>query len=442
MLKQSLYLTVFLTLFTGFTNAYADVVKIVDNAKEAYELRLQLIKKAQHEIQLSYFIFSDDESSIDLLAALRAKLHEGVRVRIMVDDLFNDIPKYIGTVLIDEGLEIRNFNKFSLFNLKRTINNRMHDKLLIVDQEMMIIGSRNIENNYFGKAKKNFFDRDLLILGDGPKTASEYYNNLWEADHTTNFKIAKLYVKDPNDGRYKYYWRSLRKAFGILTKKMHEFRQREYSFDIEKYIDEAVEVEGVDFAFETISSVKDSQKGTTKRLYKLLKFAQNSIVIDTPYLVLTDRLERIFRKRIKEGVKIRILTNSLASTDGLLPQAAYLNHRLNIVSMGIELYEYSGEDSFHAKSIVIDKQIAIVGSFNLDPRSENLNTETVAVINDIKVADLLLKSMNANLESSYKIDENGIPEGHTVGSPGASMGKVFLTKLLQYTIARIMRGLI
>lgn len=442
MFKLFIFLVFSCILSSGVNTAYADTVKIVDNADEAYELRLELIKNAQDEIQLSYFIFSNDESSINLLAALKAKHEQGVRVRILVDHLFNDIPKYLGTILVQSGVEIKNFNKFDLLNLKKTINNRMHDKLLIVDQSKVIIGSRNIENNYFGRARKNFYDRDLLIMGEGPLVASDYFNRLWDAKHTTDFKEARLYTKDPRDTRYRRYYRGMKKARALLKSKLAQVKEYKSSFDLDAYLSSAIEVEGVHFAFETISSVKDSQKGTTKKLYKLLKSAKHSVLIDTPYLIMTRRLEKIFKKLIQKGVKIRILTNSLASTDGLLAQAAYLNHRLNIVKLGIDLYEYNGEESYHAKSIVIDEHISVIGSFNLDPRSENLNTETVAVVDDINVANLLMSSMNENLKSSYKIDENGIPEGHTVGSPGASFHKVMLTKLLQYTIAKLIRGLI
>ncbi len=426
----------------SITISYADSVRILDNPQEALDIRLQMIKDARETIEISYFIFADDETSIEFLAALRSKLIEGVKVKLMVDSMFNDIPKYIGTILMHEGMEIKNFNKFSLLRLGKSVKYRMHDKMLIVDKEHMIMGGRNIEDTYYGKAHKNYNDRDIYIQGESALVASNYYNQLFEANHLTDFKIAELWIKDPEDGRYQYYYSELKKAYKAITEKMFAFKKNKNFLDMKSWSDQCVEVENVDIAFDAISSRKSSEVGTTKKLYQYLKDVRHTLIIDSPYLVITNRLKNIFKELISRGVYIRILTNSARATDGVFPQAAYLNDRAEIASMGIDLYEYYADDSFHSKSMVIDDEIAIIGSFNLDPRSEKLNTETIAVVHKPKVASLLRKSMDISIESAYKVDENGQPIGFDEKLPGISKSKKFVLRLIQYTVAKLFRGLL
>lgn len=343
---------------------------------------------------------------------------------------------------MNEGMKLKNFNKFSLIRLGKSVKYRMHDKMLIVDDSRMIMGGRNIEDTYYGKAYKNYNDRDIYIEGESALVASTYYNKLFEAKHLTDFKTAKLWVNDPQDGRYKFYYRELKKAYRTITKKMFKFKDTEKYFDLNSWTKECVEVGDVDIAFDAISSRKSSAVGTTKKLYDYLKEAKRSVIIDSPYLVITKSMKRIFTDLLSRGVSIRILTNSARATDGVFPQAAYLNDRAEIARMGIELYEYYADDSFHSKSMVIDDEISIVGSFNLDPRSERLNTETLAVVHDLNVAKILKRSMDNSLESSYQIDEDGHPIGFSEKLPGISKKKKIILRILQYTVAKIFRGLL
>lgn len=434
--------TLFVLVLSLTSFSYADSVRIMDDPQEALDLRMQMIKDATESIEISYFIFADDETSLNLLAALRTKLMEGVKVKIMVDSMFNDIPKYIGTVLMHEGMEIKNFNKFNLLLLGKSLKYRMHDKMLIVDREHMVMGGRNIEDTYYGKAHKNYNDRDIYIKGESAVIASDYYNQLFIAEHLTDFKIAELWVNDPEDGRYQYYYREVKNAYKILTEKYFAFKDQKSILSMDSWSEQCVEVENVDIAFDAISSRKSSSVGTTKKLYQYMRDVKHSLIIDSPYLVITKKLRTIFKELIARGVYIRILTNSARATDGVFPQAAYLSDRAEIASMGIDLYEYYADDSFHSKSMVIDDEIAIVGSFNLDPRSERLNTETIAVVHKPKVAALLRKSMDYSLESSYKVDENGHPIGFDEKLPGISKTKKFVLRLIQYTVAKIFRGLL
>ncbi len=411
--------------------------RIIDNPREAYDIRMQLIQEAQHDISISYFIFAKDKTAIEFLALLRKKAREGVRVRILVDDLFNDIPRSMGTHLVQEKVEIKNFNKKNLLKLGKTIKYRLHDKLFIVDSKVIILGGRNIEDTYYARAEKNYDDRDVYVQGELATTAQKYYDELWEAKHLSPFKTLNPSRK-ANELKIKNSIVELdQHEEHVLTKSLK-------SLDIFKLNLEPID--HMTLLRDEISPVKsqltDSVSGTAFHLYEYINKANESVIIDSPYLILTKELESLLRSVIARGVKVRILTNSLKATDGILPQAAYIGQRKKMVRMGIELYEYFGEDSFHSKSLVIDNKIAIIGSYNFDPRSQNLNTETMSVFYDLELAQALTDSMNKSLLLSYSVDQNGRPVGHEKKYPGVKLSKVILTKLIQFLVVPYAKGLL
>jgi len=416
-------------LLTLITSAFADSVRIIDSGDDAYHVRMQLIESAQEEIQISYFIFAQDTTALEVLALLRKKAREGVKIKVIIDEMFNHISDEVGAHLQSENVLIKNFNEFKLLKLRRSIRYRMHDKMLIIDGQKAVLGGRNIEDTYFDRATKNYDDRDIYVKGEMANKASAYFNNLWEADHLTNFSPKKVKgnkgAETLDQIETNFFTKSLKSSFDLAAWEMG-----------------ATEVQNVELLHDPIAAKKTKMIGTAEGLYNLINNAQTSVLIDSPYLIFTKELKAVLKNAIARGVKVRILTNSLKSTDALLPQAAYIGQRKKMVRMGIELYEYFGEDSFHAKSMVIDNKIAAIGSFNFDPRSQNLNTETMAVIHDENVATALTKSMDENVSMAYKIDSKGKPEGQKSRLPGASLKKKVLTRLIQYLVAPLIKGLL
>jgi putative cardiolipin synthase len=159
--------------------------------------------------------------------------------------------------------------------------------------------------------------------------------------------------------------------------------------------------------------------------------ARESVIIESPYLVPSRAFIRGLRRARERGLRVRILTNSLATTDNLFPQAGYVGHKKWLVAHGVELWEATGPECLHSKTAVIDGRRAIVGSFNLDPRSEHLNTELALVLESRQVAETLLASMDAHLEHAVRIDRRGMPEGATERYPGVPRSKVFRLHLLR-----------
>lgn len=423
------YLSTIFLFLSLISATYAESVRIIDSPDDAYNVRMHLIESAKEEILISYFIFAQDTTAMEVLTLLRKKAREGVKVKVMIDDLFNDIPKDIGTHLQHENVLIKNFNTFNLFQFGKSIKYRMHDKMFIIDQQKIILGGRNIEDTYYAKAHKNYDDRDIYIVGDIAREAGAYFNELWEAPHLKSFKQIKLKNEKAAE------------QLDLISSNL-SMKNAIDVFNLSAWESDLVQVENVDLLHDAIGSRKIKMTGTAKRLYDLITSAQTSVIIDSPYLVITKELHAVLTESLARGVKIRFLTNSLKSTDGLFPQAAYIGQRKKIVEMGIELFEYYGVDSFHSKSLVVDDKIAAIGSFNFDPRSQNLNTETMAVLHDVKMASLLTQSMNESLKMAYRIDDNGIPEGYNSKLPGVSLKKKILTRLIQFIVVPFAKGLL
>ncbi len=418
-----------LGLLSLLTTVFADSVRIIDSGEEAYQVRTHLLESAKKEIQISYFIFAQDKTALEVLTLLRKKAREGVKVRVLIDDMFDDIPKDIGAHLSGENVEIRNFNKFNFLKFGKSIRYRMHDKMFIVDQEKIIMGGRNIEDTYYGRAKKNYDDRDVFMIGKIAQTASEYFNEVWDSDHVIPLKKSTL---------------DLARAEEILDQAANglDLDQNFMSFNLKEFESQTIEVESIELFHDHVKAVKDKMTGTALHLYELINHAKSTVHIDSPYLIMTKELKAVLQNAIDRGVKVRILTNSLKSTDGLFPQAGYIGQRRKIVRMGVELYEFNSDESFHAKSMVIDNEIAAIGSFNFDPRSQNLNTETMAIIRDPKAAALLSQSMDETLKVAYKIDQSGKPEGQSSRLPGVSLKKKILTRLIQVLVVPFTKGLL
>jgi putative cardiolipin synthase len=164
----------------------------------------------------------------------------------------------------------------------------------------------------------------------------------------------------------------------------------------------------------------DPEDGTRvgDHLHEILRSARSSILIESPYFVPSRSLRGLLVEKIAEGVEITVLTNSLRSTDGLLPQAAYLRYRRGLARAGIRFHEYKGPDPLHAKSIVIDERIAMIGSYNIDPRSRYLNTEVICAIDDEALARELTASIETHMAHAWAIQ-------HTTRGPRLSRAMTF-----------------
>ncbi len=423
-------LLVALLAFAVARPACADGVRILESDREAVESRVELVLEAKRELLASAFIFGDDPLTLTSLALLRDAARRGVEVRLIVDAMWNRIPKPVLAHLEAEGIAVREFHPLRI-DRPRWIFRRLHDKLVIADGAFLIAGGRNVQSTYFGFghqiAARNYIDTDLLVRGDAAAEARLYFLALWDSAD----------VRPPRGrataGEIEAAARELDRHKDWIDARVALARS-----DPMRRAQALTEVGEVRFLHDPVAGIPSKRK-VSDELRTLIEGARQSAVIESPYLVPTRALRRELRQALGRGVRIRILTNSLGATDNIWPQAGYAGEKPGLVRLGVELWEYQGPECLHSKAAVLDDEVVIVGSYNLDPRSQNLNREIALVARDRNVAAELRARMDAHMANARRIDARGYPEGSDEPYPGVPRSKVWKLRLLRI-IAPLVRG--
>jgi putative cardiolipin synthase len=422
-------------------NAGKSGVYVLDTGAQALLARAWLADHAEESIEVQYFIWSTDNIGILAAEALLRAAERGVRVRVIVDDLLIDAPdKSLLALAVHPNIDIRIYNPQSsvgvplhkrLLNVLTDfhgVNQRMHDKTLVVDGKIGITGGRNMAAEYFDyNHEYNFRDRDALLLGDAVKAMRASFERFWNSELAV--KVEDLY-----DG-----WGLMQSNVRVndeevkrVYRELHEYAKSPENFAPE--VRAAIVATPASFAglaqqmvWGKVDFISD-QPGknenqfsldgggqTASTLGQLVQNARARIVIQSPYLVLSDKAMDLFRQITARGITVRINTNSLASTDNLAAFSGYRNQRDRLLKMGLQIYEYKPAPevqlklmqrsptatrkapifSLHAKTLVVDSKIVYIGTFNFDPRSENLNTEVGAIIYDPALA----RAVEASIET-------------------------------------------
>ena len=416
--------------------------------------RAWLTEAAEHSIDVQYFIFSADNVGLIAVDYLLRAADRGVHVRLLVDDFMLEAD---GDELLaldaHPNIEIRLYNPTAnigkklptkLYNLTtdfRGFNQRMHNKTFIVDGQVVITGGRNIADEYFDYDHEyNFRDRDVLLLGGTSADVQRSFNVFWDnalsvpigslvrsvvtRDTATMYRYLHEYACDPGN-----FWPQVReriKAVPVAFTGMLESGALVWSDSVTFVTDTPGKNAGANGI--------GGGGASTDELLRLVRGAQKSVTIESPYLVTTTLSQGLFRDAIARGVRVRVLTNSLASTDNLEAFSGYQRERKALLAIGVEIYEfkpdaeerrrvmtgalqttlnYAPTFGLHAKSMVVDDNIAVIGTFNLDPRSANLNTECLAVIRDVRVAGNVQRAMDVDMqpENAWHTTSEFNPDG-------------------------------
>ncbi len=438
-------------------------VYVLEDGDGAMLTRGWISEHAEHTIDVQYFIFSAD--NVGLIAAdylLRAA-ERGVKVRVLVDDLLVEAD---GDALLaldaHPNLEIRIYNPNTnigkslprkLFNIAtdfRGINQRMHNKTFTVDGRITITGGRNIADEYFDYDHEyNFRDRDVLLLGGVVSKVNESFEQFWNdslsrpVSELVTTEVPHAELEKRLEGLHQYacnpanYWPQVREKLKDIPA---AFERIQTSGQL-RWLDQVEYVTDVPGK----NNPADGLRGggvTLTALEQLVREAKHSIVIQSPYLITTDSGQQLFRDAVARGVAVRILTNSLSSTDNLEAFSGYQRDRAALLKTGVKIYEFRPDAAermqmmtgalaptldrapifgLHAKSMVIDEEIAVIGTFNLDPRSANLNTECLTVIRSPEIARSVLAGMEIEFqpENAWETTLRSNPDRH------AGFGKRF-----------------
>lgn len=413
----------------------------------AYAGRLALTQQASKTLDIQYYSIHVDPTVTNLLRAVRDAARRGVRVRILLDD-FNSVGRDAQVMRMAgvPGVEMRMFNPlpgdrragmmralWSLGDFKR-IQHRMHNKLYIADNAWSIIGGRNLGDAYFGTADgSDFIDMDVLTAGPLVRDISASFDRYWNnplaypvSSLITPAELAHLRELTPPAPKSAAAKHGEAKPAEAKPPELQpaEDRSAQATSDDARpapkappTLPPALDLTSLPLAWAPAGLLVDSplklmpENGDTQvggevieGLLSLLRTAQQDVIIVSPYFVPGAQMMALFAKLRSRGVRVRVLTNSLASTDALLAQVGYARHRKRLLRLGIELYEMRARErarleetvlgsgsqgshtGLHAKLVIVDGRTIAIGSMNLDLRSKLQNTEIALVVRNSRLA--------------------------------------------------------
>lgn len=396
-----------------------DRVVLVEDRVMAGFSRLDLMAQAEESLEVNVHAIYFDQFGELFLAGLLAAADRGVQVRIILDGLFGSFHgrrRSIQHALVDHpNITLKHFERVNLL-MPWTLHNRMHDKFIIVDDKYAMIGGRNIGDRYFApadeaKADSIVEDRDVVIVNTRPEYATgsvicelkDYFQEMWQSKYLTM----------PAPGLTSWQKRSATARKEQLLAQLDRYLARqEYSFD---WYELSVPTNSIRLIRNPLNRL-NKEPWLFAEITNLIHHAEESVVIQSPYVVPTSRMLDLLDCRLLDDIELSILTNSMSSSPNPFTMAGYRHRRNNIIAH-TRLYEYHGQGSVHAKSIIIDDRLSLVGSFNMDSRSTFLSTETMVVIDSVEFAGVLREAIDELQRSSMYITDNLEQPGENISQP-------------------------
>jgi cardiolipin synthase A/B len=340
-----------------------NAVKLLINGEKKFPEVMSVLSQAKHNIHLEYYIYEDGDIGNQIKDILIQKAKEGIEVRLIYDDFGSKtIRKKLVKELKDAGVEAYPFNRVRLLFFANRVNYRNHRKTIIVDGKCGFIGGINISDRYINDRKETDkqYWRDTHIRIDGPGVL--FLQHIFLCDW--NFCSGQKVQPD-----LKYF----------STTPIH----------------------GSNTSVQIAASGPDSPASTIKLSFlKAINLAQSEILLATPYFIPGGSIMDAFKISAMGGVKIKLLVPGIS--DLRLTNAAAWSYYGELITAGVEIYTYN-KGFIHAKTMVIDNHLSVVGTANIDHRSFDLNFEVNAIVYDVEFAEKLKKSFNADLVYSEKI---------------------------------------
>ena len=410
---------------------------------DAFVARFALATMAEKTLDIQYYIIHNDASGQYLAYAILTAADRGVHVRILVDDInLSGRDSKLKMLSQHKNIEIRIFNPLVnrdwFRNIEIIINlnsagRRMHNKVFITDNSAAIIGGRNIGDEYFDDRKNlNFVDLDLLTIGPIVNEISSSFNEYWNSRWATPIEsLSKARIARKKIMAFrrnlKDKWHRIKNTQHFDSLKKSDFTQKLLNKEIPFIWAEA------ELFYDPPEKLTYTHRNKTNLLHpKVMPFierARKEILMSSPYFVPGKiGADWLFSKK-QQGTEINILTNSLSATDVIAVHAGYKKYRSELIKENIKLFELkssahklfsktirilsgASRTSLHAKYIIVDQQYVFIGSSNIDPRSNALNTEIGIMINskDLAQQTANLFTHATSLDNSYQlsINNNGL----------------------------------
>jgi len=449
-------------------------VELLADPNEAFSTRFAIASFAEKTLDMQYYLWKGDLSGQLLMWRALEAADRGVRVRFLIDDIYHSGRDEVYSLLDSHpNFELRVFNPMAnrgaarnlnyLAN-KRRLNHRMHNKIFLADNAVAVLGGRNIGDDYFGiDTNANFFDLDVLTVGQGAREAGLAFDEYWNSKHAVPISVLHDKVHTPED---------LEAARVRLRESLQQKDALPWALALEA--DETLENlkrwrEGLLWtqAHVVVDPLErfegQGQSAIVEFTEAHIDNVEREFVAESAYLIPAENGIANIKKHVDRGVRVRLLTNSLMSNNHITAHSGYMKYRKPMLEAGAELYELRADAALrehfkafdgdhevpagiHTKAFVLDGEQALIGSFNFDPRSRDLNSEIGLVITDAAFARRVLEEMNRDFhpENSYRLflNEKGKlrwelqnPDGSITiykHDPGASIWKRMGARILSW----------
>ncbi len=396
----------------------------LNSGSDALGVRLGLIDRAERTIDIQSYLIRDDISGNLIGLHLAAAADRGVRVRLLMDDaLTHTIDAGLLSLDVHENIEVRVFNPFprrrsrlisfiANFNI---LNRRMHNKSFTVDNQVTIVGGRNLADEYFQSGgKAEFIDEELLAIGPVVDDVSDGFDEYWNSQEAIpinafNAMVPHSSLEDSTRQGEKYLEQHRDSRF--LKSVNDELAARLTDGSLALVPAAAYVV--LDYPEKIRKLLPRTNSITSVYLQQMVAVAETELIVISPYFVPQQQGVEFFGTLVSKGVRVIIISNSLASTNHTSVHAVYARYRKPLLQRGVELHELrpqlessdtTTKLTLHSKVATVDRKKMFVGSFNLDPRSLYLNTEMGMVVESEELAGSMAESILASLpDIAYKL---------------------------------------
>ena len=374
----------------------------LSKGKDAFGARLVLMGAAEKSIDAQYFLMKPDNAGLVFTDELMEAADRGVRVRLLLDDVFTTVDDdYFSYMNAHPNVEVRIFNPISRKGLYwlnylghfSLANRRMHNKSFIVDNQAAIVGGRNIAVEYFQlETTGEFLDFDMLAAGPIVKDISDSFDSYWNNELSIPVEALSKAPDQKQPEQYDETVKLLMEEAGntIYAEAINTQLMRQFSADeVDPYLAKARVI--VDDPSKLRAEISVEHQILATEVAEVLNAATQEIIIFTPYFIPGKSGIDFVRRLHDKGVRIVVVTNSLASNNHTAVHSAYSSYRKDLLEAGVELWEARADAAeitvdpesttlknpltLHTKGILIDRRQVFVGSLNLDPRSIDINTE-------------------------------------------------------------------
>jgi putative cardiolipin synthase len=416
--------------------------KLLDTSYDSLVWRLALIDSATSSLDIQTYLWYPDNSGRLILQRAVDAADRGVRVRLIIDDLLTSGQEQLMVELENHpNIELRLFNPWKKRSMlsrggemiaeMERLNTRMHDKLMIADGNAAVVGGRNIGDHYFGLSHEyNFHDLDLLGFGHIARQSNEMFDHFWNSEWVVS--VVNLDT-EPDAEFAQQKWQEIQNS-NRIAKELQVF-----GVEVADWSERIAEVAGElhpgrSYLVYDKASGDEVTQDVASKMFGFMDLAQTELMITNAYIMPGQPAIYYFPGLSDRGVRVRMLTNSLASHDVPAVNSHYEPWRDDFINAGVELYELRADAAIqsivdvppvegefiglHTKAVVVDRNKVFIGSMNFDPRSFNINTEAGAFVESPGLANALAEVMERDMapENAWQVFLNDKGKPYWVNS--------------------------